>query len=61
MRSILAQSWPGAAGAGVNGDDRVLAIVLAAEHLLDLAGLHLPVEQVEACANSASTARRFHH
>ncbi len=30
----------GAAGARMNRDDRVLAIVLAAEHLLDLAGLH---------------------
>ena len=37
----------GAAGAGMDGDDRVLAIVLAAEHLLDLAGLHFLVERLE--------------
>ena len=37
----------GAAGAGMNRDDGVLAIVLAAEHLLDLAGLHFLVERVE--------------
>ena len=37
----------GAAGAGVDGDDRVLAIVLAAEHLLDLAGLHFLIERLE--------------
>ena len=37
----------GAAGARVDRDDRVLAIVLAAEHLLDLAGLHFLVERVE--------------
>ena len=37
----------GAAGAGMDRDDRVLAIVLAAEHLLDLAGLHFLVERVE--------------
>ena len=36
-------------------DDRVLAIVLAAEHLLDLAGLHFLIERVERLANSAST------
>ena len=28
-------------------EDGVLAIVLAAEHLLDLAGLHLLVERIE--------------
>ena len=37
----------GAAGAGMNRDDRVLAIVLAAEHLLDLAGLHFLIERLE--------------
>ena len=37
----------GAPGAWMNGDDGVLAIVLAAEHLLDLAGLHFLVEQIE--------------
>ncbi len=37
----------GAAGARMNRDDGVLAIVLAAEHLLDLAGLHFLVERVE--------------
>jgi hypothetical protein len=31
----------------MNGQDRVLAIVLAAEHLLDLAGLHLLLERIE--------------
>ena len=31
----------------MDGDDRVLAIVLAAEHLLDLAGLHFLVERVD--------------
>jgi hypothetical protein len=31
----------------VNSDDRVLPIVLAAEHLLDLAGLHFLVERLE--------------
>ena len=31
----------------MDGDDRVLAIVLAAEHLLDLAGLHFLIERVE--------------
>ena len=40
----------GAAGAGMDGDDRVLAIVLAAEHLLDLAGLHFLIERVERLA-----------
>jgi hypothetical protein len=34
----------------MDGDDRVLAIVLAAEHLFDLAGLHLLVERVERLA-----------
>ena len=37
----------GAARARMDRDDRVLAIVLAAEHLLDLAGLHLLIERVE--------------
>ena len=37
----------GAAGAGMNGEDGVLAIVLAAEHLLDLAGLHFLIERLE--------------
>ena len=37
----------GAAGARVDGDDGVLAIVLAAEHLLGLAGLDLGGEVVE--------------
>ena len=37
----------GTAGARVNGDNRVLAIVLTAEHLLDLAGLHLPIERFD--------------
>ena len=37
----------GAAGARMDRDDGVLAIVLAAEHLLDLAGLHFLVERVE--------------
>ena len=40
----------GAAGAGMDGHDRVLAIVLAAEHLLDLAGLHFLLERVERLA-----------
>jgi hypothetical protein len=31
----------------MDGDDRVLAIVLAAEHFLDLAGLHLQIEAFE--------------
>jgi len=31
----------------MDGDDSVLPIVLAAEHLLDLAGLHLLVERLE--------------
>jgi hypothetical protein len=31
----------------MDGDDGVLAIVLAAEHLLDLAGLHLLIERLE--------------
>jgi hypothetical protein len=31
----------------MDSDDRVLAIVLAAEHLLDLAGLHFLVERLE--------------
>jgi len=31
----------------MNGDDGVLAIVLAAEHLLDLAGLHVLIEDIE--------------
>jgi hypothetical protein len=34
----------------VDGHDRVLAIVLAAEHLLDLAGLHFLLERVERLA-----------
>ena len=34
----------------MDGDDRVLAIVLAAEHLLDLAGLHFLIERVERLA-----------
>ncbi len=37
----------GSAGARVNRHDRVLAVVLAAEHLLDLAGLHFLVERVD--------------
>ena len=37
----------GAAGAGVNRDDRVLAVVLAAEHLLGLAGVDLRRQLVE--------------
>src|SRR5262245_24743914 len=37
----------GAARAGMNRDERVLAIVLTAEHLLDLAGLHLLIEGLE--------------
>ena len=36
----------GAAGAGMDGDDGVLAIVLAAEHLLHFAGLDFLVERV---------------
>src|SRR5438128_8875976 len=31
----------------MDGDDGVLAIVLAAEHLLDLAGLHFLIERLE--------------
>jgi hypothetical protein len=31
----------------MNGDDGVLAIVLAAEHFLDLAGLHFPVQRIQ--------------
>jgi hypothetical protein len=31
----------------MNGDDRVLAIVLAAEHLFDLTALHLLVELIQ--------------
>ena len=42
----------GAAGARMDGDDRVLAIVLAAEHLLDLAGLDFLVERVERLART---------
>jgi hypothetical protein len=38
----------GAACAGMNGDDRVLAIVFTAEHLLDFAGLDLLIEKVES-------------
>ena len=34
----------------MDGDDRVLAIVLAAEHLLDLAGLHFLLERIERLA-----------
>ena len=45
----------GAAGAGMDGHDRVLAIVLAAEHLLDFAGLHFLVEDSRPWANSPST------
>jgi hypothetical protein len=37
----------GPAGAGMNGHERVLAIVLAPQHLLDLARLHFLVECVE--------------
>ena len=37
----------GAAGAGMDGDDRVRSIVLAAEHLLGLGRLHLPLQLVE--------------
>jgi hypothetical protein len=32
----------------MDGDDRVLSIVLAAEHLLDLAGLHFLVECLDS-------------
>jgi hypothetical protein len=38
----------GPAGARMDGDDSVLAIVLAAEHLLDLAGLDFLVERLES-------------
>jgi hypothetical protein len=31
----------------MDGDDRILAIVLAAEHLLDLARLHFLIERVQ--------------
>ena len=34
----------------MDGEDRVLAIVLAAEHLPDLAGLHLLLERIEGLA-----------
>ena len=37
----------GAAGAGMNRQNGVLVVVLAAEHLLDLAGLHLRGKRVE--------------
>ena len=37
----------GAARARVHGDDRVLGVVLAAEHLLDLAGLDFDLQLVE--------------
>ncbi len=40
----------GAAGAGMDGDDRVLPIVLAAEHLLDFAGVDLSGQLVEGAA-----------
>ena len=40
----------GAAGARMDGDDGVLSIVLATEHLLDLARLHLLIEAVERLA-----------
>jgi hypothetical protein len=40
----------------MNAEDGVLAIVLATEHFLDLAGLYLLVEGISAWANSASTA-----
>ena len=47
-RSISAQSCDSVPPApGWIVDDRVLAIVLAAEHLLDLAGLHFLLERVE--------------
>src|SRR4249920_2682021 len=46
----------GAPRARVNRDDGVLSIVLAAEHLLDLAGLHLLIERLESCPELASTA-----
>ena len=58
----------GAAGAGMDGDDGVLAVVLAAEHLLGLAGLDFGAQLVEparevfgdrfpACDHSTRTAR----
>ena len=34
----------------MDGDDGVAAIVLAAEHLLDLAGLHFLIERLERLA-----------
>ena len=37
----------GPAGARMDGDDRVLPVVRAAEHLLDLARLHLLIERFE--------------
>src|SRR5439155_18790006 len=37
----------GAAGAWMDRDDGVFAIVLAAEHLLDLAGLYFLIERLE--------------
>ena len=36
-----------AASTRMDGHEGVLAIVLAAKHLLDLAGLHLPIEPIE--------------
>ena len=47
----------GAAGAGMNGDDGVGAIVLAAEHLLGLGGLDFLLQLVERrAARSAPTS-----
>jgi hypothetical protein len=40
----------GATGARVNRDDGILAIVLTAKHLLDLAGLDLLIERLERLA-----------
>ena len=37
----------GPSGARMDGHDRILAIVLAAEHFLDLAGLHFLIERLE--------------
>jgi hypothetical protein len=45
----------------VDGDDGVLAVVLAAEHLLRLAGVDLGRQLVEAAQRSSSTAPRLAH
>ncbi len=44
----------GAAGARMHGDDRVLGVVLAAEHLLDLAGLDFGLQLVETAHEIAA-------